>query len=93
MFSEIFSSSDDFVDYENAVCSFDSPEFIKLLEFCNEFPQEIDKPDLSNGRDTGNNEIYRYQKHTCNRHKPEYQKDAVNKVFKCSFSFCGTVII
>lgn len=55
--------------------------------------QEIDKPDLSNGRDTGNNEIYRYQKHTCNRHKPEYQKDAVNKVFKCSFSFCGTVII
>lgn len=27
-----------FVDYENGTCSFDSPEFVKLLEFCNSFP-------------------------------------------------------
>lgn len=35
----------DFVDYENAECSFDSPEFIKILEFCNRFVDEIPKPD------------------------------------------------
>ena len=58
MFSEIFSSSDDFVDYENAVCSFDSPEFIKLLEFCNEFPQEIDKPDKENDPEGLDNYYY-----------------------------------
>lgn len=28
-----------FVDYENATCSFDSPEFIRMLEFCNSFPE------------------------------------------------------
>ncbi len=27
-----------FVDYENGTCSFDSPEFVQLLEFCNSFP-------------------------------------------------------
>ena len=27
-----------FVDYENVTCSFDSPEFIRMLEFCNSFP-------------------------------------------------------
>lgn len=28
----------DFLDYEKGTCSFDSPEFIKILEFCNQFP-------------------------------------------------------
>ena len=28
-----------FVDYENVTCSFDSPEFIRMLEFCNSFPE------------------------------------------------------
>ncbi len=27
-----------FVDYEHVTCSFDSPEFIRMLEFCNSFP-------------------------------------------------------
>lgn len=58
MFSEIFSSSDDFVDYEKAVCSFDSPEFIKILEFCNEFPQELDKPDKESDPEGLNNYYY-----------------------------------
>ena len=33
----------DFVDYANGTCSFDSPEFIKLLEFCNQFPSSEEK--------------------------------------------------
>lgn len=45
MFEDIFKSSDDFVDYENATCSFDSPEFINILKFCNQFPEELDIPD------------------------------------------------
>ncbi len=32
--------SNDFIDVENATCNFDSPEFIKILEFCNQFPNE-----------------------------------------------------
>lgn len=28
----------DFVDYKKGTCSFDSPEFIEILEFCNQFP-------------------------------------------------------
>ncbi len=31
-----------FVDYENVICSFDSPEFIRMLEFCNSFPATPD---------------------------------------------------
>lgn len=30
-----------YVDVKNGTCSFNSPEFIKLLEFCNTFPEEI----------------------------------------------------
>lgn len=30
-----------FVDFEKGTCSFDSPEFIKLMEFSNRFPEEI----------------------------------------------------
>lgn len=40
----------DFIDYENKTCSFDSPEFIKFLEFCNNFPEEkeIDWDSMTN---------------------------------------------
>ncbi len=31
-----------FVDYENGTCSFDSPEFVRLLEFCAGFPRDPD---------------------------------------------------
>lgn len=40
MFNHLFNDSSDFVDYEKAECHFDSPEFIEILEFCNEFPKE-----------------------------------------------------
>ena len=32
-----------FVDYKNGKCNFDSDEFIKLLEFCNRFPDTAEK--------------------------------------------------
>ena len=32
----------DFMDWENKTCSFDSEEFISLLDFCNTFPAEMD---------------------------------------------------
>ncbi|MBQ7003237.1 MAG: extracellular solute-binding protein [Oscillospiraceae bacterium] len=32
-----------FVDYKNGSCSFDSPEFVALLEFCNRFPETKEK--------------------------------------------------
>lgn len=31
-----------FVDWKNGTCSFDSDEFVELLEFCSTFPKEID---------------------------------------------------
>ncbi len=35
----------DFVDEENGTCSFDSPEFVQLLEFCKRFPEKPDRPE------------------------------------------------
>ncbi len=32
-----------FLDYENGTCSFDSPEFVEMLEFCNSFDVIYDK--------------------------------------------------
>ncbi len=40
-----------YVNYENATCSFDSPEFIRLLEFVNQFektPENKVEPDYKN---------------------------------------------
>ncbi|MCM1118257.1 MAG: extracellular solute-binding protein [bacterium] len=35
-------SSDAFIDYSNGKCSFDSQDFMDILEFCNTFPTEVD---------------------------------------------------
>lgn len=32
-----------YLDFENGTCTFDSPEFISLIEYCNRFPQPPDK--------------------------------------------------
>ena len=40
-------NSDSFIDYTTGTCSFDSPEFIKVLEFANNFPKEINYNDES----------------------------------------------
>lgn len=38
----LYLDMDSFVDWSTGACSFDSPEFIKLLEFANSFPSEFD---------------------------------------------------
>ena len=50
IFSRFVYNSNDFIDYNNATCSFNTPEFIKLLEFCNEYPNagEGDEIDWEN---------------------------------------------
>ncbi|MBR5513148.1 MAG: extracellular solute-binding protein [Ruminococcus sp.] len=50
IFSRFVYNSNDFIDYNNATCNFNSPEFIKVLEFCNEYPSagEGDEIDWEN---------------------------------------------
>lgn len=38
-------NNDSFIDYKNGTCKFNSPEFIKVLEFANKFPDEYDYDD------------------------------------------------
>lgn len=45
MFRNLFYAASDLVDYESGVCHFDSPDFVKILEFCNRFVGEVDMPD------------------------------------------------
>ncbi|HBB71564.1 MAG TPA: hypothetical protein DCZ71_03040 [Ruminococcus sp.] len=40
VFSTLCNNGMDFVDLVAGTCSFDSPEFVKILEFCNTFPDE-----------------------------------------------------
>ena len=35
-------NNDSFIDYETGTCKFNTPEFVKVLEFANEFPEEYD---------------------------------------------------
>ena len=48
MFAYMSSS---FIDYEKGTCSFDSPEFIQLLEFANRFPDADDAIDWETATD------------------------------------------
>ena len=36
----LLMTSSKFVDFEKSTCHFDDPDFVKILEFCNEFPGE-----------------------------------------------------
>jgi len=57
IFNTLIYNVSDFIDYENATCSYDSPEFIKLLEFCNKFPAENEVIDWETAN---NDEIQKY---------------------------------
>ncbi len=41
---EMLLQGADFTDEENGTCSFDSPEFVKILEFCSRYPMESLQP-------------------------------------------------
>lgn len=40
MLSMMSFTMEDLIDFNNATCNFDSPEFVKILEFCNRFDSE-----------------------------------------------------
>ncbi len=44
----IMMNSDEYINWETGECYFNTPEFISLLEFANEFPSEIDYEELYN---------------------------------------------
>lgn len=46
-----YSIASDFIDYDKKTCSFDSPEFTKFLEFCNNFGDESDEPNYDDMTD------------------------------------------
>lgn len=48
MFRNLFYAATDLVDYESGVCRFDSPDFVKILKFCNRFVDEVYMPDKQN---------------------------------------------
>lgn len=48
VFSMLVSTSQDFIDYTTAKCSFDTPEFKEILEFCNQFPKDTEAFDWEN---------------------------------------------
>ncbi|MBQ9807577.1 MAG: extracellular solute-binding protein [Ruminococcus sp.] len=48
---ELIYTANKFIDYENGTCSFDDPEFVKFLEFCNRFPDEEEEEDFENFTD------------------------------------------
>lgn len=46
----IYNNIDEFIDWEKSTCSFDSEDFMRVLEFANRFPEE---PDYNNTDDEG----------------------------------------
>ena len=60
-----YSIMNDFIDYENKSCSFDSPEFIKFLEFCNNFPDEGNEPDWESMTDEEMNQYWNDREVEC----------------------------
>lgn len=52
---------DEFIDYEKLECHFDSDDFRKILEFCNEFPDESDEIDWETATDDEMQEYWNEQ--------------------------------
>ena len=45
----IYNNIDEFIDWENSTCKFDSEDFIRVLEFANKFPEEPDYSEEDEG--------------------------------------------
>ena len=60
MLELMLSPMSDLIDYDKAECNFESPEFIKMLEFCNRFVSEVDMPDKMN--DPEGHQMFYYNK-------------------------------
>lgn len=51
VFYSFIYMSNDYLDYDNGICHFDSPDFLKLLEFANQFPDESEGFDWESATD------------------------------------------
>ena len=60
-----YSIMPDFIDYESKTCSFDSPEYIKFLEFCNNFSEESSSPDYESMTDDEWQQYWQDQESMC----------------------------
>lgn len=68
--SDVFSSllsSGDYIDFAKGTCSFDSPEFIKLLEFCNN--DNFKEIDWEKGDEEENQKYWNDQDSACRNDK------------------------
>ncbi len=45
MLQTMANTLDGLIDYKEATCNFNDPQFIKVLEFCNRFVDEVPRPD------------------------------------------------
>ena len=61
MFETMLYGMDELIDYDNAKCYFDSDDFVRMLEFCNRFPEKLEKP---SELDTGALGEYWYDRET-----------------------------
>lgn len=53
----LLAEANNFINYKNGTCNFDSPEFIKMLEFCDRFPKQ---DDLINWETATDDEMQKY---------------------------------
>ena len=61
VFANLIYSMGSLVDYEKGTCSFDSPDFMKTLEFANQFPDEDDELDWETATDEEMQEYWNEQ--------------------------------
>lgn len=66
-----YGSGTEYIDYENGTCSFDSPEFIKILEFCNRFDNEGEGDEINweTATDEEMNDYFNEQETACRNDK------------------------
>jgi len=51
VFNSFIYMAGNYIDYENGTCHFDSPDFLKFLEFANQFPDDSEGFDWENSTD------------------------------------------
>ena len=56
---------DQFIDWERSECKFDSPEFIRLLEFISQFPAKIDEAGMQEDTETQARSIWTHASRSC----------------------------
>ncbi len=59
------SCCDEFIDYKKVECNFNSDDFKKILEFCNEFPDENEQIDWETATDDEIQEYWNEQETMC----------------------------